>query len=620
MKKSLLFSAALMISCSVFQTAKADHLADRLTFSAHMEAAPGVTTNGHGVAAFMLNSTRDTMYFTTSAASLTSPITGWHIHNTRLGGAIVLDFDGKVYGNTIRSFITGSDLNTLLPDFITGNLYMALHTVNHSGVEIWGTIKPETDWNYDAMLDGTQAGTSSAATGWASINFSMKGDTATVRVVSNLSNAITNAHLHTGKPGQSGGVILPLYSLLRSDSVTLLGGVSINASTWTNIMAALMADSIYLNLHTAAEPAGEIRGQVRTSGSLRFDAWFNQDAEIAAGTNSPVASEGVGVATLDLNPSMDTLRYNVFFKGLVGTPTASHFHRAAANTSGGVVKPLTITGNTISGMWTRNDATAPLHDTMINQLLMGNLYINVHTDSNPAGEIRGQVYRLAREGFIAELNGAQASTSSGGQGSAVASYDRDRTNLHTMVAFDGLDGTVSAGHIHAGAAGENGPVIIGLEPFTNGGSYKFSTAADNFNESTSIFMRRNDSTYINIHTSSVAAGEIRGQLIRYYRISSETADTMSTGVAEAALVQRTLNVYPNPVTSDLQISFEAQLAGDATVRIYDIRGREVFASSISMHAGANNHSFDLSSLHEGMYIAEISSNKATLAHVKLIRN
>ncbi len=593
-----------------------DFLADRLTFSARLQAAPGVTTNGNGVAAFMLNSTRDTLYFTISYAKLTSALNGIHIHNARTGGNVIIDFDGKVSGNTVRSFLTGTQLTGLLADFIQGNLYVAAHTITNPAVEILGTVKLESDWGFEAVINGTQAATASTATGHASINFGMKGDTAVVKVVTNLSNKIASAHLHTGKSGQSGGVILDLSGLIGMDSTSLVGGVTLSTPTWTNLLAALMTDSIYLNIHTAAFPGGEIRGQVGTTKNLRFDAWMNQQGIVNAGGTPTQISNGYAVSTLSLNNTMDTLTYKVLFTGLASAATAAHFHNANIISNGPVVKTLTISGNTISGIWTKNDAE-PLNNTMLSELLKGNLYLVIHTTNNPNGELRGQVYRLAREGYIAELNGTQASTTSTALGTAIASYDRDRTNLHTMVSFDNLQGTVSSGHIHAGVKGQAGGVLIDLDPFTNNGSYKYSKGADGFNDMTSIAMRRNDSTYVNIHTSTFANGEIRGQLMRYYRISSATI----IGIAEQLLTKgSSVSVYPNPVNDRLTVKLDAKENAKATVVIYDLNGRIVVTENANVTTGNNEITLNTSTLNNGFYIVELQLNGQAASHVKLLKN
>ncbi|MES2780850.1 MAG: CHRD domain-containing protein [Bacteroidota bacterium] len=609
--RSLFMATALMVGATL---AKADHLADRLTFSARLQPPAGLTTTGNGVAAFMLNSTRDTLYFTISVAKMSSPLTGYHIHNQRTGGNVIIDFDGKVLGNTVRSFITGTQLTGLMSDFIEGNLYVAVHTTTNPAVEILGFIKLESDWGYTVSLDGTQAGSGSLGVGHAAINFGMKGDTATVRVVARgMTGKLTAAHLHFGKPGANGGVALGLESTIQQDSMSMVGGVSV--SNWTDLMVALMSDSLYLNLHTTTVANGEIRGQLRSTKTLRFDAWLNPAAIVAGGGSLGKPSTGYGVSTLWLNNTMDTLRYNVLYTGLTSNAAAAHFHNGEANQSGGVVKELTPANNMLSGMWTKYDAMSPLTPALISELLKGSLYFVVHTDSNPGGEIRGQVYRLAREGFIAELNGTQASTNSGGQGTAIASYDRDRTNLHTMLAFDGLQGTVTAGHIHYGKKGESGGVALGLEPFTNNGSYKYSP----FDNAISTAMRRNDSTYVNIHTSSFANGEIRGQLMRYYRISSETQDTTTTGVAENSLVNSIFQLFPNPVQSEVSVMVNSKVSGIASVMVFDITGKQLILQQEMIATGISNLSLDVTSLKAGIYFTTIQVNGTVVSTQKIIK-
>ncbi len=69
-----------------------------------------------------------------------------------------------------------------------------------------------------------------------------------------LSGPATAAHFHTGEAGKNGGVAVPISP----------NGPSFEGSaTLTDAQAAdLMAGKLYVNVHTAANKGGEIRGQV----------------------------------------------------------------------------------------------------------------------------------------------------------------------------------------------------------------------------------------------------------------------------------------------------------------------------------------------------------------------
>jgi len=73
--------------------------------------------------------------------------------------------------------------------------------------------------------------------------------------VSGLSGPATAAHFHSGEPGKNGGVVVPIAG---ADKGSFEG-----SATLTDEQAAdLMAGKWYVNVHTAANKAGEVRGQV----------------------------------------------------------------------------------------------------------------------------------------------------------------------------------------------------------------------------------------------------------------------------------------------------------------------------------------------------------------------
>ncbi|MCH8960643.1 MAG: CHRD domain-containing protein, partial [Bacteroidetes bacterium] len=102
----------------------------------------------------------------------------------------------------------------------------------------------------------------------------------------------------------------------------------------------------------------------------------------AAQETHEVTSEATGTAALAL--TAEGVRFFVTVDGLSGDIAAAHFHNAAAGEDGMVVRGILddFNGNTASGLWTASDAE-PLTDELIQDLLAGNLYLNIHTAANP---------------------------------------------------------------------------------------------------------------------------------------------------------------------------------------------------------------------------------------------
>jgi hypothetical protein len=67
----------------------------------------------------------------------------------------------------------------------------------------------------------------------------------------------TMAHIHQGAKGQNGPIIIPLTK--NGDTYTVPAGAKLNAAQ----MSALKAGNLYVNVHTAANKGGEVRGQLQ---------------------------------------------------------------------------------------------------------------------------------------------------------------------------------------------------------------------------------------------------------------------------------------------------------------------------------------------------------------------
>jgi len=105
----------------------------------------------------------------------------------------------------------------------------------------------------------------------------------------------------------------------------------------------------------------------------------------------PVTTSGKGSATASLNTATKMLTWSVDYSGMSGPVTAGHIHGpAAAGTNAGVLVPL---ASNPASLASPIKGSATLTDAQISDLEAGRAYINLHTDANKGGEIRGQLQR-----------------------------------------------------------------------------------------------------------------------------------------------------------------------------------------------------------------------------------
>ncbi len=104
------------------------------------------------------------------------------------------------------------------------------------------------------------------------------------------------------------------------------------------------------------------------------------DLQPGAGITS--TGSGDGIATLDTETN--ELGYTINYKDLSSAATMAHIHGPAdEGANAGVVAPLAApTGTQVVGKVTLTDA-------QIAELNAGRYYVNIHTDTNKGGEIRG---------------------------------------------------------------------------------------------------------------------------------------------------------------------------------------------------------------------------------------
>ena len=100
----------------------------------------------------------------------------------------------------------------------------------------------------------------------------------------------------------------------------------------------------------------------------------------------PVMGGASGTMLAKLDTQSSVLTWTITYSGLSGPATAGHFHGPAiVGQNAGVALPLTGSlDSPVSG-------SAKLSAAQLADVIAGKWYINLHTATNPGGEIRGQL-------------------------------------------------------------------------------------------------------------------------------------------------------------------------------------------------------------------------------------
>jgi hypothetical protein len=595
MKKNLtsLFGAfVLAFMCGtqgIAQTQK------NISFTAKLDGTQEVPLNNTtalGVAHLTLTPKFDSLIVRVDYTGLQSAFSAAHIHLGAPGiaGGVIFSLPAPV-NNIIKTVITGSALTpTVLTNLFTGNYYVNIHSANLVDGEIRGQIVPEADINFSTILNAAQevpVPTNIAAFGVASFKLAKHTGVLSYEVlVNNLSGPITAGHIHKGVMGVAGPAI---YTLTQIGNNKFKGEVDPTA-----FLPALFRDSLYVNVHTTANPDGEARGQIHLVNGFAASAMINSAQEVPAPT---VPTKANGLGEFHLSTDLDSIFVIVALDSLTGKINSAHLHKAVPGTAGGVVLDLStgITADSNAILF-----SGPINPAVINSILHDSVYFNVHTMANTSGEIRGQLMPLARYTGTVCLTGGQESpaTNSTATGGGIVSFSRDMTNAHVMYVANGLSSNVTATHIHQGLFGANGsPVYTLTSSYMNNGVFVYlkNTDAAPFMPET-VNQGLKDSLYVNIHTSNFPNGEIRGQIGRGCP-DNITGISDATPLASAA-------VYPNPTTNELHIQLPLSVSERVNVRIYDMMGKLVLNNDYN---ALNLINLSVGNFNKGLYLIQITS-------------
>ncbi len=299
-----------------------------------------------------------------------------------------------------------------------------------------------------------------------------------------------------------------------------------------------------------------------------------------ASENPPNASTGTGNISGTYDDVTNTFSFNIVFSGLTGNTTASHFHAPAGVTTnagvmiGNVGFPTGVTSGNYSNSYV-------LTAQQEGWLLTDSIYLNIHSNVFPGGEIRCQMsldnpLPVELSSFVSIVNRNSVilnwTTSSEINNSG---FEIERSSVNsdwTKIGFVSGHGTVS------------NPVNYSFtDRSISSGSYSYRLKQIDFNGS-----------------------------FEYFNLSGD----VNIGVpSEYSLSQN----YPNPFNPATKIDYQMPADGNVTISLYDISGREVMQLvNENKPAGYYSLTLNASSLSSGIYFYKISASGGFVNTKKLM--
>ena len=222
-------------------------------------------------------------------------------------------------------------------------------------------------------------------------------------------------------------------------SLVIIGLAIVMTSTITSLTSARA------QLHSSSTPSAAITAiavvdpSSSSSSGDQFSARLSGDNEVPQ-----VNTDSTGRIRLVVNSQQDALDYQISLSNLNGIVTGAHIHSGGSGTNGPIVANLNVhgafasasagggggggsatTSTSTGGTVTSADLKGPLAGKQISGLIKliedGKAYVNVHTDQNPDGEIRGQLAPSTNEEIDTSTSTGASATASSTSPSASAS-------------------------------------------------------------------------------------------------------------------------------------------------------------------------------------------------------
>lgn len=499
---------------------------------------PPVASNGHAQVIAELNGSQLTL--SGSFNNLTTGYSGAKLH---MGGR---DYSSTGFYNLNADF-TGNKMNGVfqadsnsvtltqaqLDSLQQGKLYIDIHTSSNPGGELRGQLITGEYTTYKAPLTGTQQVSPVFSLGSGKVTMKRTGDQFILSgALRDLESKLidipttgTSAHIHKGMAGENGGIMINLDMVEKPNKLGGTFRAQDNVYILSNSMIeALDNRMLYINIHTQNNKPGELRGQIAGD----YDEFYLATLSGASETPS-VLTSGHGRLVVELYEAESVLGQNSFRVSGRFDDLASNYNSnagyyikiGAAGSNTGGIPFLFDPGLDADQKGGYIDTTFNLSDPQTGDLRNRNYYVQVTSQNEPVGEIRGQILPLSEAYFHASLSGLNAVPPRNSAAFGGVKLELKEDTLVLTGSFDDLNSTVdttirNGAHLHTGSAGTNGGIDLELMPTLDGDGMggEFTATQNTFVLSSGqIDDLRAGNYYVNIHTSNVPAGAVRGQVL-----------------------------------------------------------------------------------------------------------
>jgi hypothetical protein len=466
-----------------------------------VEENPPVETNASGTGAFTIDTQNDRAWIHLTLAGL-DDATAAHVHRGFAGTNGDIDIGlqqdpanpAHWFSDAVAVDADGA------ADLARGELYLNAHSTDHPNGEVRGQLLPDGIELIAGALEPRQQvpRVDSPASGQFAVTLDRSnGDFVLNANTSGLADA-SAAHIHDGHAGTNGEIVVELEQDMNDAGRWAAAGTFDEA-----LLDALDAGRLYVNVHSPANPGGEIRGQLAPAGvAVLFDA-VDGSQEVP-----PVTTPANALAATTLVDGTSTFTVHVRSTG-IDDATDAHVHRGFAGEAGPVVIPLEQDLEDL-GHWFV--ATVSLEPDQRADFDAGRWYLNLHTLDNLAGEIRGQLVPPGIEVTFAELSGDAVvpPVATAATGRIATTVDRVNRMLSARLDTSGLVNATAAS-IRMGNATQNGAEIVAL---TQDGSDPDRWFVDAFALDASTFdAYAKGNLYVTVATLANPDGAIRAQIV-----------------------------------------------------------------------------------------------------------